>query len=71
MTPRQIADKRVIHSHPFCALCGNHMDLTVERSAGPVTHTVVSTVTSTAHEVRAGRAGPRVVCRRCHERHLI
>ena len=32
MEPGRKADLRVIHNHPFCVLCGSHVDLTVERS---------------------------------------
>jgi hypothetical protein len=47
------------------------MDLTVEHLPEPVAHLVVSTVTSTIHEVRAGPRRQRVVCAWCHERNEI
>jgi hypothetical protein len=60
-------DQRVIHNHPFCALCGSHMGLTVEREPPTADHTVLSTVTGTTHDVNASRSGPRVVCDACHQ----
>jgi ribosomal protein S27AE len=67
MGSRRAADQRVIHNHPFCALCGSHLDLTVERVPQAVSHTVLSTVTGTTHDVIAGSKGPRVVCGACHQ----
>jgi hypothetical protein len=67
MGSRRAGDQRVIHNHPFCALCGSHVDLTVERVPQAVSHRVLSTVTGTTHDVNAGPKGPRVVCGACHQ----
>jgi hypothetical protein len=64
------ADKRVIYSHPYCELCGSHMDLTVERaeSAG---RTAPAAPASATHQGVGDQHRPQVVCGRCHERHEL
>ncbi len=57
-----------MHNHPFCAVCGSHQDLLVERDGDAPGHMVVSTVTGTIHEVEV-TARPRVVCASCHANH--
>jgi len=69
MGSKRTADQRVIRNHPFCALCGSHIDLTVERTPMPVGHTVMSTVTGTTREVETGMSRPRVVCGSCRASH--
>jgi hypothetical protein len=66
---RRKADQRIIHNHPFCAVCGSHMNLTVERAEEPSSHIVVSTVTGTIHESTGRRGRPHVVCSSCYASH--
>ena len=67
---RRKADQRIIHNHPFCAVCGSHLNLTVEREAELAGHFVVSTVTGTIHRSASRRSRPHVVCGSCHASHL-
>jgi hypothetical protein len=67
---RRKADQRVIHNHPFCAVCGSHLNLTVERETELASHIVVSTVTGTTHEIIRRRNRPHVVCSSCHASHV-
>jgi hypothetical protein len=69
MDPREKADLRVIHNHPFCVLCGSHVGLTVERSPELVGQTGLTAVTTTAHEAGAAASRPRVVCGTCRANH--
>ncbi len=67
MGSKRLADLRIVRNHPFCAACGSHEELVVDRDV-PVNHMVVSTVTGTVHDVETGKPAPRVLCAACHER---
>lgn len=69
MGPREKADLRVIHNHPFCVLCGSHVNLTVERSPESVGPTGLGTVPDPGHQVKSKTSRPRVVCGSCHASH--
>jgi hypothetical protein len=68
MGSKRLADLRIVRNHPFCAACGSHEDLVVDRDLAPARHMVVSTVTGTVHDVDSCRAVPRVLCAACHAR---
>lgn len=68
MGSKRLADLRIVRNHPFCAVCGSHEDLVVDRDAVPASHMVVSTVTGTLHDVESGKSAPRVLCGECHAR---
>jgi len=68
MGSKRLADLRIVRNHPFCAVCGSHEDLVVDREVVPASHMVVSTVTGTLHDVEPGKTVPRVLCRACRVR---
>jgi hypothetical protein len=71
MGSKRLADLRIVRNHPFCAVCGSHDDLLVDRGAAQASHMVVSTVTGTVHDVESSKAVPRVLCAACHARQQL
>jgi hypothetical protein len=68
MGSQRLADLRIVRNHPFCAVCGSHEGLAVDREPAPASHMVVSTVTGTVHDVEPTRMVPRVLCATCRAR---
>jgi hypothetical protein len=71
MGSKRLADLRIVRNHPFCAVCGSHDDLVVERGPAQASHMVVSTVTGTVHDVESDKPVPRVLCGDCHARQQL
>jgi hypothetical protein len=71
MGSKRLADLRIVRNHPYCAVCGSHDDLVVDRDPAPASHMVVSTVTGTVRDVESNRAAPRVLCGTCYARQSL
>jgi hypothetical protein len=71
MGSKRLADLRIVRNHPYCAVCGSHEELVVDRDPAPASHMVVSTVTGTVHDVESGRTVPRVLCTTCQARQQL
>ena len=71
MGSKRLADLRIVRNHPFCAVCGSHDDLVVDREPAQASHMVVSTVTGTVHDVESGKAVSRVLCADCRARQQL